>query len=60
MQDKRITDRRGGERRHFRRSVVSAFRNRDYWQDLILYQWPSLALFLALAGVLVFHLFFQK
>jgi len=57
LQDMRITDRRGGERRHFRRSML---KEKGYWQDLIAYEWPSFLLILALAGVLVYHLFFQK
>jgi eukaryotic-like serine/threonine-protein kinase len=57
LQDKRITDRRGGERRHFRGAML---REKGYWQDLIAYEWPALLLILALAGVLVYHLFFQK
>jgi eukaryotic-like serine/threonine-protein kinase len=60
MQDKRITDRRGGERRYLRRSVISAFRDREYWRDVILYQWPSFLLILAVAGILVYHMLFQK
>jgi serine/threonine protein kinase len=60
VQDKRITDRRGGERRHFQRSVISAFRDMEYWRDLILFQWPAFILILVLAAVLGLHIFSQK
>jgi eukaryotic-like serine/threonine-protein kinase len=60
VSDKRITDRRGGERRRFSRSVIKSFADVDYWKDLLAYQWPSLVLVIALAAVLVYHILSHK
>ena len=58
--EKRITDRRGGDRRTFHRSVLRPFGDMGYWKTLIAYQWPSLVLIILLAAVLAYHMFFQK
>jgi serine/threonine-protein kinase len=54
--DKRITDRRGGQRRKIHKDIFSMLSDREYWFDLISYQWPSFILAAALAVILFFHI----
>jgi eukaryotic-like serine/threonine-protein kinase len=60
ISDKRITDRRGGERRRFHTSVLKSLGDGEYWKDLLSYQWPSLLLFMALAAILACHILMHK
>ncbi|HUI90632.1 MAG TPA: serine/threonine-protein kinase [Chitinivibrionales bacterium] len=55
--DKRITDRRSGDRRYVRRTQGTFFLfDKGYWLDLIETQWLSLCLIAILAAILFFHL----
>lgn len=55
--DKRITDRRSGERRGFARTPgKSLFLDKEYWLDLLAHQWLSISLIFILAGLLVVHI----
>ena len=59
--DKRITDRRFGDRRHSRRKPNSFFLfDKGYWLDLLEYQWLSLCLIAVLAAVLLMHVLGHK
>lgn len=56
--DKRITDRRSGERRYLRRDPHQFFLfDKGYWADLIEYQWFSICLIAILAALLLYHIF---
>jgi len=50
--DRRITDRRSGERRYSRHSLFSGV----YWADMIGQQWPLWLLNAALAAALIIHI----
>ncbi len=58
--EKRITDRRGGDRRRLQKPISALFHDRDYWTQLLAVQWPSLLLFIILAIILFRHLLLQK
>jgi|WetSurMetagenome_2_1015567.scaffolds.fasta_scaffold00008_22 eukaryotic-like serine/threonine-protein kinase len=58
IHDKRITDRRSGDRRHARRRPDRFFLfDKGYWLDLFETQWLSLVLIAILAAILLNHLF---
>lgn len=55
--DKRITDRRSGDRRHLRRQPDVFFLfDKGYWLDLVETQWLSLVLIAILAAILLNHM----
>ena len=54
--EKRITDRRGGDRRKLRQSLFSLISDKEYWMEIVTYQWPSLALFTFLAVIIFLHI----
>jgi eukaryotic-like serine/threonine-protein kinase len=54
--DKRITDRRGGERRRIRKGLSDTLLDREYWIEMITYQWPVMTLLAVLMIVLLFHI----
>ena len=57
ISDKRITDRRSGDRRHLRRQPNKFFLfDKGYWLDLIEAQWLSLVLIAILAAIILNHL----
>ena len=58
--DKRITDRRGGQRRGSLKPFKNLLFDKDYWGELLAHQWLSLALCAVLAIILLFHLFVHK
>jgi serine/threonine protein kinase len=59
--DKRITDRRFGDRRHLRRTQGVFFLfDKGYWLDLIENQWLTICLIAVLAAILIFHLIGHK
>jgi serine/threonine protein kinase len=59
--DKRITDRRGGQRRHLRRQQGVFFLfDKGYWLDLLETQWLSICLIAVLAAILIYHLIGHK
>jgi len=50
--DRRITDRRSGERRYERQSIFS----REYWVETVLQQWPLWLLTVLLGAAFIVHL----
>ena len=55
--DKRITDRRSGERRGFARTPGKfILLDKEYWLDLLAHQWLSISLIVVLAAILVLHI----
>jgi serine/threonine protein kinase len=58
--DKRITDRRGGQRRNLQKPFKNLVFDKDYWTTLLAQQWLSLSLCAVLAFILLFHLFTHK
>ncbi len=55
-EDRRITDRRNGDRR---RDMVSSIFSSQYWIDMIKINWLSWILFSLLAGVTIKHIFLK-
>ena len=58
--DKRITDRRGGQRRYHQKPFKTMFFDKEYWIDLFAQQWLSLSICAVLALILLIHLFSHK
>ena len=58
--DKRITDRRGGERRSRRQPFKGMLFDKNYWIDLVADQWLSLSISAALGVVLLVHILRHK
>jgi serine/threonine protein kinase len=58
--DKRITDRRGGQRRNLQKPFKNLVFDKDYWTTLLAQQWLSLSLCAVLAFILLLHLFTHK
>ena len=58
--DKRITDRREGQRRNLQKPFKNLVFDKDYWTTLLAQQWLSLSLCAVLAFILLFHLFTHK
>jgi serine/threonine-protein kinase len=56
LAEKRITDRRGGERRRIVKPLLELLRDRDYWVEVLTYQWPVFVLMAILAAVFVRHI----
>jgi hypothetical protein len=55
--DKRITDRRSGERRGFARTPGKfILLDSEYWLDLLAHQWLSIALIAVLAAMVILHM----
>jgi len=56
--DKRITDRRSGDRRGFARTPGKfILLDKEYWLNLLAHQWLSIALIGILAAILLLHMF---
>jgi serine/threonine protein kinase len=59
--DKRITDRRSGDRRHLPRTPGKFILfDKEYWQAMMEHQWLSLSLIALLALLLLYHVLVQK
>ena len=58
--DKRITDRREGQRRNLQKPFKNLVFDKDYWTTLLAQQWLSLSLCAVLAFILLLHLFTHK
>jgi serine/threonine-protein kinase len=54
--EKRITDRRSGERRRDLKPILFLLHDREYWIEIITYQWPILVVLLILAVILARHI----
>jgi serine/threonine-protein kinase len=56
--DKRITDRRSGDRRGFARTPGKFFLlDKEYWLNLLAHQWLPLSLIALLAAIIILHIF---
>jgi serine/threonine protein kinase len=58
--DKRITDRRGGQRRTCQKPFKNLLFDKDYWTDLLKQQWLPLSFCAVLAIILLYHLVAHK
>ena len=54
--EKRITDRRGVQRRHLHKSIMSLLQDKEYWTEVLMYQWPGIVLIAGLALALIVHI----
>lgn len=58
--DKRITDRREGQRRNIKKPLRNLIFDKEYWLDTFARQWLSFSLSLVLALILLIHLLTHK
>jgi eukaryotic-like serine/threonine-protein kinase len=60
LKDKRIVDRRGGERRTLQQPLSTLLHDKEYWINLLAGQWLSLAFIAVLAIILFYHIITTK